>query len=182
MVIRTTQFVVFQQNTTASPFHIIQWQFCRIKRRIDKHSRSIITSNIEVLLNHCLRFYDRQFTTREAINHDVLVRFEELMGGYFDSNKPGQIGLPTVAWCADQLHLSANYFGDLIKKETDKTAMEYIHLAVINRVKDLLTSTGKTVSEIAYEVGFQYPHHMSRLFKKMSGYTPNEYRKQERLA
>lgn len=149
---------------------------------IDKHSRSIITSNIEVLLNHCLRFYDRQFTTREAINHDVLVRFEELMGGYFDSNKPGQIGLPTVAWCADQLHLSANYFGDLIKKETGKTAMEYIHLAVINRVKDLLTSTGKTVSEIAYEVGFQYPHHMSRLFKKMSGYTPNEYRRQERIS
>ncbi len=147
-----------------------------LHHNIDRHSRSIITSNIEVLLNHCLRFYDRQFVTREAINRDVLIRFEELMAKYFDSDKPEQIGLPTVAWCADQLHFSANYFGDLIKKETGKTAIEYIHLAVINRVKDLLASTDKTVSEIAYEVGFQYPHHLSRLFKKVAGCTPNEYR------
>ncbi|MGI6219483.1 MAG: helix-turn-helix domain-containing protein [Bacteroidaceae bacterium] len=147
-----------------------------LHHNIDRHSRSIITSNIDVLLNHCLRFYDRQFVTREAINRDVLIRFEELMAKYFDSDKPEQIGLPTVAWCADQLHFSANYFGDLIKKETGKTAIEYIHLAVINRVKDLLASTDKTVSEIAYEVGFQYPHHLSRLFKKVAGCTPNEYR------
>ena len=110
---------------------------------IDRHSRRIITSHIEVLLNHCLRFYD---------------------------------GLPTVGWCAGQLHFSANYFGDLIKKETGKSAIEHIHLAIINRVKDLLASTGKTVSEIAYEVGFQYPHHLSRMFKKTVGCTPNEYR------
>ena len=147
-----------------------------LRHSIDKHSRSIITSNIEVLLNHCLRFYDRQFATREAINSDVLTRFEELLAGYFDSGKPEQIGLPTVAWCADQLHFSANYFGDLIKKETGKSVIEYIHLTVINRVKDLLASTGKTVSEIAYEVGFQYPHHLSRMFKKVAGCTPNEYR------
>lgn len=143
---------------------------------IDRHSRSIITSNIEVLLNHCLRFYDRQFTSREVINRDVLVRFEQLMGGYFDSDKPGQIGLHTVAWCADQLHFSANYFGDIIKKETGKSAIEYIHLAVINRVKELLVGTNKTVSEITYEVGFQYPHHLSRMFKKVVGCTPKEYR------
>ena len=128
-----------------------------------------------------LRFYDRQFATREAINRDVLTRFEDLMTGYFDSDKPEQIGLPTVAWCADQLHFSANYFGDLIKKETGKSAIEYIHLTVINRVKDLLASTNKTVSEIAYEVGFQYPHHLSRMFKKVVGCTPNEYRAQERV-
>ena len=102
-----------------------------LRHSIDKHSRSIITSNIEVLLNHCLRFYDRQFATREAINRDVLTRFEELLAGYFDSGKPEQIGLPTVAWCADQLHFSANYFGDLIKKETGKSVIEYIHLTVI---------------------------------------------------
>lgn len=147
---------------------------------IDKHSRNIITSNIEVLLNHCLRFYDRQFDTREAINRDVLTRFEALMLDYFNSDKPEQNGLPTVTWCADQLHFSANYFGDLIKKETGKSAIEYIHLAVINHVKELLASTGKTVSEIAYEVGFQYPHHLSRMFKKVVGCTPNEYRVQDR--
>ena len=111
---------------------------------IDKHSRNIITSNIEVLLNHCLRFYDRQFDTREAINRDVLTRFEALMLDYFNSDKPEQNGLPTVTWCADQLHFSANYFGDLIKKETGKSAIEYIHLAVINHVKELLASTSKT--------------------------------------
>ena len=143
---------------------------------IDKHSRGILTSNIEVLLNHCLRFYDRQFATREVINRDVLTRFETLMLDYFNSDKPEQNGLPTVAWCADQLHFSANYFGDLIKKETGKSAIEYIHLAVINRVKVLLASTSKTVSEIAYEVGFQYPHHLSRVFKKVVGCTPNEFR------
>ena len=86
----------------------------------------------------------------------MLARFEELLAGYFDSDKPGQLGLPTVGWCAGQLHFSANYFGDLIKKETGKSAIEHIHLAIINRVKDLLASTGKTVSEIAYEVGVQY--------------------------
>ena len=147
-----------------------------LHHRIDKHSRATITANIEVLLNHCLRFYDRQFATREVINRDVLTRFEELLAGYFDSDKPEQIGLPTVAWCAYQLHFSANYFGDLIKKETGKSAIEYIHFSIINRVKDLLISSGKTVSEIAYEVGFQYPHHLSRLFKKVVGCTPNEYR------
>lgn len=88
---------------------------------------------------------------------------------YFNSDKPEQNGLPTVTWCADQLHFSANYFGDLIKKETGKSAIEYIHLAVINHVKELLASTSKTISEIAYEVGFQYPHHLSRMFKKWSG-------------
>lgn len=143
---------------------------------IDKHSRGIITSNIEVLLNHCLRFYDRQFATREVINRDVLTRFEALMLDYFNSDKPEQNGLPTVSWCADQLHFSANYFGDLIKKETGKSAIEYIHFAVIYRVKELLASTSKTVSEIAYEVGFQYPHHLSRVFKKVVGCTPNEFR------
>ena len=98
------------------------------------------------------------------------------MSEYFDSDKPANIGLPTVAWCAEQLHFSANYFGDLIKKETGKSAIEYIHLSIIDHVKELLAGTNKTVSEIAYEVGFQYPHHLSRMFKKTVGYTPNEYR------
>ena len=145
---------------------------------IDRRSRDIITSNIEVMLNHCLRFYDRQFATRKVINRDVLTRFEKLLADYFDSDACVDRGLPSVAWCADQMHLSANYFGDLVKKETGKTAIEYIHLAVISKVKSLLAGTDKTVSEIAYEVGFQYPHHLSRMFKKVTGCTPNEYREQ----
>ncbi len=152
-----------------------------LQHTIDKHSRNIIVSNIEVLLNHCLRFYDRQFTTRATLNTDVLSRFEALLGDYFDSEKPVKLGLPSVSWCADQLHFSANYFGDLVKKQTGKSAIEYIHLAVIGKVKDRLLETDKTVSEIAYEVGFQYPHHLSRLFKKVAGCTPNEYRLRERI-
>ncbi len=150
-----------------------------LTRPVDRHSRNIILSDIEVLLNHCLRFYDRQFATREAVNSDVLTRFESLLAGYFDSDLPGRIGLPSVAWCADQLHFSPNYFGDLVKKQTGKSAIEYIHLAIVNRVKDRLRETDKTVSEIAYETGFQYPHHLSRLFRKVTGCTPNEYRAQE---
>ncbi len=145
---------------------------------VDRHTRSIVCSNIEVLLNHCLRFYDRQFATRQVVNRDVLSRFERLLLYYFDSDKPQRIGLPTVAWCADELHFSPNYFGDLIKKETGKSAIEYIHQAIVNRVKDRLRETDKTVSEIAYEVGFQYPHHLSRMFKKVTGYNPNQYRAQ----
>ena len=125
---------------------------------------------------------DRQFTTREAINSDALSRFEALLDRYFNSVGPEEHGLPSVAWCADQLHFSANYFGDLVKKQTGKSAIEYIPLAVIDKVKDQLAGTDKTVSEIAYEIGFQYPHHLSRLFKKITGKTPNEYRMQQRLS
>ena len=160
--------------------HIILNCFNEIKEElehaIDKHTKQIIASNIETLLNHCVRFYDRQFVTRETANKDSLTRFEELLRGYFASDKPQQLGLPSVAWCADQLHLSANYFGDLIKKETGKSAQEYIQLTTIDRAKELLIEGRKSVSEIAYELGFKYPHHLSRLFKKVVGYTPNEYK------
>ena len=146
---------------------------------IDKHSKQIITANIEVLLNHCTRFYDRQFVTRETVNNDLLTRFEELLQNYFISDKTQQFGLPSVAWCADQLHLSANYFGDLIKKETGKSAQEYIQLTVIGKAKEMLAEDGKTVSEIAYELGFKYPHHLSRMFKKVVGLSPNDYKARE---
>lgn len=149
-----------------------------LRHSADKHSKSIITANIEVLLNHCMRFYDRQFSTRKVINKDVLTRFEYLMSDYFESDKPQRIGLPSVSYCAEELHFSPNYFGDLIKKETGKSAIEFIHLTIINKVKEKLAETSKTVSEIAYEIGFQYPHHLSRMFKKMVGCNPNEYRGQ----
>lgn len=147
-----------------------------LEHAIDKHSRSIITANIEVFLNHCVRFYDRQFITRKDVNKDILTRFEDLLVNYFDSEAPEIYGLPSVAYCADKLHLSANYFGDLIKKETGKSAQEYIQLTVINQVKERFADLNKSVSEVAYEMGFKYPHHLSRLFKKVVGCSPNEYR------
>lgn len=147
-----------------------------LKRGVDKHSKTLIVSNIELLLNYSLRFYDRQFITRENVNKDILTKFENLLNEYFMSEKPQDIGVPSVKYCADQLHLSPNYFGDLIKKETGKTAQEHIQLKIISLAKELLPDTSKTVSQIAYELGFQYPQHFSRLFKKSVGCTPNEYR------
>ena len=147
-----------------------------INNGTDKHSNLIIASAIELLLNYCTRFYDRQFITRKKANKDILTRFEELLDGYFDSDKPAWLGTPTVAYCAEQLHLSANYFGDLIKKETGKSAQEYIRSKTMDTAKTLLAESDKSISEIAYALGYQYPQYFSRAFKQVVGCTPNEYR------
>ena len=147
-----------------------------LDRGIDRHSKMLIVSNIELFLNYCVRFYDRQFITRENINKDILVRFEALLNTYFDSELPQIIGLPTVAYCSEKLHLSANYFGDLIRKETGKSALEFIQLKIIDRSKQKLVDTEKSISEIAYEIGYKYPQHFTRLFKQKVGVSPNEYR------
>ncbi|MGO4294819.1 helix-turn-helix domain-containing protein [Chitinophaga sp. RAB17] len=143
---------------------------------VDKHSKKLIASNIELFLNYCDRFYDRQFITRENVNKGILEKFEESLNGYFISEKPYSIGLPSVAYFAEELHLSPNYFGDLIKKETGKSAQEYIQNKIIDIAKNKIFDSSKTINEIAYELGFKYPQHFSRLFKSRVGYTPNEYR------
>ncbi len=147
-----------------------------IEHSIDKHSKSIIVANLEVFLNHCLRFYDRQFITREDVNKGILSRFEKELNLYFESDKPQTLGLASVQYFANQVHLSANYFGDLIKKETGKTAQEYVQLKIIDKAKDMLYSPDKSISEIAYKLGFKYPHHFSRMFKKIVGVSPTDYR------
>ncbi len=147
-----------------------------LEHATDKHSRTLIASNIELFLNYCMRFYDRQFITRNEVNKDVLEKFEAMLNEYFQSDKPQTIGLPSVTYCAEQLHLSTNYFGDLVKKESGKTALEYIQLKIINIAKEKILSDKKSVSEIAYELGFKYPQHFTRLFKQHVGYSPNEYR------
>ena len=147
-----------------------------INNGTDKHSNTIIASAIELFLNYCNRFYDRQFITRKKANKDILSRFEELLDEYFASNKPQSYGTPSVAYFAEQLHLSANYFGDLIKKETGKSAQEYVQQKIMGTAKDMLANPEKSVSEIAYALGYQYPQYFSRAFKKVVGCTPNEYR------
>lgn len=147
-----------------------------LHQSIDKHSKKLIANNIELLLNYCMRFYDRQFITRSLVNKDILVRFENLLDNYLKSEITKTTGLPTVKYCADQLHLSANYFGDLIKKETGKSAQEHIQLKLIDIAKERIFDTSKSVSEIAYELGFKHPQHFSRMFKNETGYSPNEYR------
>jgi AraC-like DNA-binding protein len=147
-----------------------------LHQSIDKHSKTLIANNIELLLNYCMRFYDRQFITRSQVNKDILVKFEKLLDNYFQSKITQTVGLPTVKYCADQLYLSANYFGDLIKKETGKTAQEHIQFKLIDIAKERIFDTSKSVSEIAYELGFKHPQHFSRMFKNETGYSPNEYR------
>lgn len=147
-----------------------------LEHAIDKHSKTLIVSNIELLLNYCVRFYDRQFITRDHVHKDILVRFEELLDDYFQSEKPHVLGLPSVGYCAEQLSLTANYFGDLVKKETGKTAQEYIQMKVIEVAKERVLDVSKSISEVAYEIGFKYPAHFTRLFKQRVGQSPHEYR------
>lgn len=147
-----------------------------LEHAIDRHSKRLITIHIETLLDYCLRFYERQFITRTNANQDILSRFERLLDDYFRSEKAQDNGLPTVKYCAGELCLSPNYFGDLIKKETGKSAQEYIQFKVMEVAKELVLNPEKSISQIAYELGFQYPQHFTRLFKKLTGYTPNEYR------
>jgi AraC-like DNA-binding protein len=147
-----------------------------LEQSIDKHSKKLIASNIELFLNYCTRFYDRQFITRDNVHNGILERFEHLLNNYFLSENPANIGLPSVAYCADELNLSSNYFGDLIKKETGKSAQEYIQSKIIDVAKERIFDHNKSVSEIAYDLGFKYPQHFTRLFKQRVGVAPNEYR------
>jgi len=147
-----------------------------IDQNLDKHSKTLIVSNIEVLLNYSMRFYDRQFITRNNINKDILIRFEELLRDYLKSDKPLLMGLPTVSYCAEELHLSPNYFGDLIKKETGNTALDYIQTKLIEAAKEKIFDHSKSINNIANELGFKYQQHFTRLFKQKTGQTPNEYR------
>lgn len=154
-------------------FSKIQYE---LEHAIDKHSKKLIASNIELFLNYCLRFYDRQFITRDNAHRGILERFETLLNDYFLSDKPGTEGLPSVAWCAGELNLSANYFGDLIKKEAGKSAQEYIQSKVIDVAKERIFDADKSISQLAYELGFKYPQHFTRLFKQRVGHTPVQYR------
>lgn len=148
-----------------------------LEHAIDKHSKQLISINIELMLNYCLRFYERQFITRKEVNNDVLLKFERHLNDYFTDNKPQVNGLPTVKYFADKVFLSSNYFGDLIKKETGKTAQEHIHGKLIEQAKNRIIGSNLTMSEIAYELGFQYPQHFVRLFKKEVNMTPSMYRR-----
>ena len=145
---------------------------------IDKHSRELLCDRIGLLLDLCLRFYDRQFITREVVNKDLLADFDRHLNGYFKEGMAARKGLPTVAYFADKLCLSTGYFGDLIKKETGMTAQRYIQNMIIDLSKRDLLGSDLPVAEIAYSLGFDYPQHFTRLFKKQTGFSPTEYRNQ----
>ena len=145
-------------------------------QNIDKHSQSVMISNIELLLNYCTRFYDRQFITRSHHNKDVVSKIELILRTYFNSEHPINIGIPTVKYCAEQVNLSPNYLSDLLKKETGKNTKEHIDFYMMQKAKSLLLTTDSSIGEIAYNLGFEYSQSFSKLFKKKSGVTPNEFR------
>ena len=146
-----------------------------LHRAIDKHTRELIVSNIELLLNYCLRFYDRQFITREEINHSVVKKFIELLDDYI-STKALRDGLPTVAYFADKCCLSSGYFGNLVRVETGRTAKDIIADYVLVYAKQLLNDEALTITMISNRLGFEYPQHFVRFFKSHTGKTPSAYR------
>ncbi|WP_372946242.1 helix-turn-helix domain-containing protein [Muriicola sp.] len=162
-----------ERNVILSLLDKIQFE---LEQNMDKHSKKLILANIELLLDYCLRFYDRQFLTRESAHLGSLEKFENLLNDYFNSRKAETLGLPSVGYFADQLNLSSNYFGDLVKKEKGKSAQEYIQNKLIDVAKERIYDPELSVSEIAYELGFKYPQHFTRLFKQRTGQSPSEFR------
>lgn len=150
-----------------------------LKNPADSHQREILVHYIGLILNFCLRFYERQFNTRKVENNNVLARFEHILHNYFESEKQLSDGLPTVQWCAEQLFMSPKYFSDLVKRTTGSTPSEQIRRHVINMAKNMLIE-GKSINNIAYDLGFDYPQHLSRMFKKYVGRSPSEYIQAER--
>ncbi|MFN3588425.1 MAG: helix-turn-helix domain-containing protein [Spirosomataceae bacterium] len=143
---------------------------------IDQHSKELILANVETLLKYCVRFYDRQFSSRSAMQSKLLNQFDELFHAYFTLDEIHRYGIPTVSYFAEKLHLSPNYFGDLIKKETGKTAQEHIQHRFIELAKEQLLVTSKNINEIADEMGFKHHQHFTRLFKQKVGVSPRDFR------
>lgn len=143
---------------------------------LDRHSQHLIVSNIELFLDYCLRFYDRQFFSRANLNSDTISKFERFLNGYYKSGEASRNGVPSVEYSAKQLNCSPNYLSDLLKKETGKTTLEHIHFFLIERAKNSLLNSNDTISGIAYSLGFEYPQRFSNLFKAKTGMSPKEYR------
>lgn len=147
-----------------------------LEQTIDKHSKSLIVNNIELFLNYCMRFYDRQFITRDHVNQNFIGKFERSLDDYLRSDKPKDLGFPMVNYFAEQLDLSANYFGDLIKKEIGISAQEFIHNKLIDVAKEQIFDASRSISQISYDLGFKYPQHFTRLFKSKVGVSPSAFK------
>lgn len=160
-------------DTFKQVLHMIE---AELHHPIDNHTRELMVSNIELLLNYCMRFYDRQFVTREEINHSVVKQFDGLLKEYI-RNKAEKEGLPNVGYFADKCCLTAGYFGQLVKTETGRTAKDFINDRLLTTAKEFLNDDRLTVQQISSRLGFEYPQHFVRFFKHHTGMTPNEYRK-----
>lgn len=145
-------------------------------QNIDAHSQTLIISNLELLLNYCVRFYDRQFYTRTNLNQDLVSDFEQLLKNYYKEEKQLELGIPSVQYCASAMHMSPRYLSDLLRKETGRSTQEHIHHYIIEKAKVRLLNSKESASEVAYYLGFEYPQYFSKIFKKKTTMSPNEYR------
>lgn len=162
-----------EQNSVTDCKNLIERE---IAERIDNHSQTVISSSLELLLNLSLRYYERQFNTRSAQNSDYVSQFEDELKSYYEADLFKTEGIPSVELLSNKIHLSSSYLSDLLKKETGLNAKERINAFVIDKAKTRLLSSTDNISEIAYDLGFNYPHYFSRMFKSKTGKTPNEFR------
>ncbi len=147
-----------------------------LAQNIDRHTQKLVISTLELLLDYCTRYYDRQFYTRSDLHIDVVTQFEGFLKDYFQTSTQLEYGLPSVKYCSEQLHMSPNYLSDLLKKETGRNAQDHIHAFVINKAKTMLLNSTDSVTKVAFDLGFDYSQHFSRLFKSKTGMSPKEYR------
>lgn len=147
-----------------------------LQRYIDRHSKVIISKYIELLLDYCTRFYERQFITRNDVNKKIISRLNKILDDYFETEQPQSTDLPSAKYCADLLGLSSDYFCDLLKFETGKYLKEYVQLKRFDIAKKWLLNTDKSIQQISKELGFQNPQYFSRIFKKLTGFAPNDFR------
>lgn len=165
------------ENEKTALFELVQRISTEMKQNIDKHSHRLISSTLGLILDYCARFFDRQFFTRTHVNQDTVVRFEGLLNRYYQQNNHLENGIPSVAYCGKELGISPNYLSDLLKKETGKSTIEHIHGHILEKAKITLLHSDVAIGQLAYDLGFDYPSHFSKLFKNMTGQSPNNYRK-----
>ena len=162
-----------ERNTITEIINKIEKEYCG---NIDAHSQTLILSNLELLLNYCVRFYDRQFYTRTNLNKDIASTFEQLLKEYYKEEKQLKLGLPTVQYCGQTLNMSPKYLSDLLRKETGKSTQDHIHDYIIEQAKNRLLNSNDSASEIAFSLGFEYPQYFSKIFKKKTTFSPKEFR------
>ena len=163
-----------EKITIISVFQSIEEE---LKDRIDNFSQDVVISQIELLLNHANRFYNRQFITRKAVSNDLLQRTEEILQAYFQSSQAAKQGLPTVQYLSDQLNVSASYLSDMLRSLTGQNAQQHIHNHLMEKAKALLSASEASISEIAYELGFEHPQSFSKLFKLKTSVSPLDFRR-----
>jgi len=162
-----------ERATILSIFTILQKE---LNSRIDDFSHEVIIAQVELLLSYARRFYKRQFLTRQVVTNELLQQLEDLLNTYFNGGEPGNNGIPTVQYLAEQLNYTPNYLSDMLRSLTGLNAQQHIHQKLIERSKELLSTTNLTISEVAYKLGFGHPQSFSRLFKIKTRISPLQFR------